>query len=125
MAGRRSADDQQWKNVKKLVARRDGEKCRLLRVISALDAGILCRNARQQLQTVDPAHIFPVSKNIRLTYEPANIVSLNRYSHEMLDTCRHPITGANITVEQVYEWWERIAGPAQWAALQALLKEEN
>ena len=125
MAGRRSADDAKWKEAKRLVAKRDSGNCRLLRVISARDAGVLCRNARQQLQTVDPAHIYPVSKYIRLTYEPDNIVSLNRYSHEMLDTCRDPITGGSISKDDVYVWWEKIAGKAQWERLQALLEGEQ
>lgn len=124
-AGRRSVDDEKWAATREAVFKRDNGKCRLLRVISARDAILLKRNAGQQLQKVDPAHIYPVSKNIPITYELANIVSLNRYSHEMLDSCRHPITGASISKEDVYEWWEQIAGAKQWDALMKIVEPEG
>ena len=123
-AGRRSMDDEKWAATREAVFKRDGGRCRLLRVIGARDAILLKKNAGQQLQKIDPAHIYPVSKNIPLTYNIANIVSLNRYSHEMLDSCRHPVTGASISKEDVYEWWEQIAGKKQWEALTALTEQE-
>lgn len=125
MTGRRSPDDDKWIAAREAVFSRDGHRCRLLRVISARDAILLKKNAGERLQKIDPAHIYPVSKNIPLTYATANIVSLNRYSHEMLDTCRHPITGASISKEDVYEWWERIAGEKQWKALMKLTEEQT
>lgn len=123
--GRRSYEDEKWAATREAVYKRDGMHCRLLRVLSAKDAILLKRNAGQQLQKLDPAHIYPVSKNIQLTYELSNIVCLNRYSHEMLDTCRHPVTGASISREDVYEWWEQIAGKKQWEALMKVAEPED
>lgn len=119
--GRRSSGDAKWAAVKADVLKRDSGRCRLLRILSARDALLLKRNAGERLQKIDPAHIYPVSKNIPLTYNPANLISLNRYSHDMLDTSRHPVTGESISRDEVYDWWKRIAGESQWNMLQSAL----
>lgn len=116
---RRDASDKKWQDVKKKVRTRDKGTDRILRVLSAKEAIILMRVANQaQLSILDPAHIFPVSVYPHLTYCEDNIVLLNRYSHENLDSIRDPVTGINITHEDAYEWWRRIAGPEQWDRLQ-------
>ena len=51
-----------------------------------------------------------------MCYDEDNIISLNRYSHENLDSYRDPITGKSITREEVNKWWVRLlkAYPPQW-----------
>ena len=79
-------------------------------------AKILRAEAKQYIKTIDPAHVIPVSRNYSMCYDEDNIISLNRYSHENLDSYRDPITGRSITREEVNKWWVRLlkACPSQW-----------
>jgi len=120
--GRRDSNDEKWIEVKDRLHKRDKSRCRLSRIISAKDALILRHRAGSRIGKIDAAHIFPVSTHPWMVYELNDLVCLNRYSHEMLDTCRDPITGASITHEEVYEWWEKIAGVRQWTALTNMIQ---
>lgn len=122
---RRDKNDKQWAKVKSELTKRDGEVCRLVRILSVSDMAMLKRNAGVRLKTLDPAHIFPVSLNTSIMYDVENLVKLNRYSHEMLDGMKHPITGNSITRDEVYKWWKKIAGDDQWYAIQRLIKERK
>lgn len=106
--GRRDSSDEKWLEVKEVVRERDGGKCRLLKVISAKEALILKKKAGYKINQIDSAHFLPVSERPDLCYEINNICLLNRYSHEMLDSFRNPITGAHISKEETFEWWLRI-----------------
>lgn len=108
--GRRDSTDERWIETKDVVHKRDQGRCRLLRVISAREALILKKKAGAQLSKIDAAHFLPVSARPDLCYDPNNICSLNRYSHEMLDSYKDPITGGSISKEEVLEWWLRIIG---------------
>lgn len=123
--GRRDGNDVAWKKVKDVVKKRDGDICRLLRVISIQQALTLKKNATVLIQKLDPAHIFPVSTHPLLCYESDNIVTLNRYSHSMLDSGRDPIKGESITNQETMAWWEKIVGPQQWDRLQKKLLGEE
>ena len=104
---RRDAKDQEWQRTKAKVVNRDRVD-RIFKVLNATEAIVLKAKAGYLLNYLDPAHIIPVSANSTIMYEPCNIVLLNRYSHEMLDSCRHPITGEHITRDEVNKWWIRI-----------------
>lgn len=119
--GRRDSNDAEWRKVKEVVRKRDSNTCRLMMVITAKQGLHLKKNGSGQLETLDPAHIFPVSTHPSLCYEKDNIVLLNRYSHSMLDSGRDPITGNPIPYEARMRWWELIAGPMQWDHLQELI----
>lgn len=106
--GRRDSNDEQWLVTKEVVHKRDKGKCRLFRVINAKEALILKKKAGYRITRIDAAHFLPVSERPDLCYDPNNICSLNRYSHEMLDSFRNPITGAHISKEEALEWWIRI-----------------
>mgnify|MGYP007057168830 CR=1 FL=1 len=123
--GRRDHKDAEWKKVKKIVRERDLETCRLIKIISMKQALLLKRNGTGVLQKLDPAHILPVSTHPDLCYEPNNIVLLNRYSHNMLDFGRDPITGEPINHEETLSWWETIAGPEQWEFLQRKIQGDD
>lgn len=120
--GRRGPDDERWIDVKDRLHKRDKGRCRILKIISAKDALILRRRAGSKIAKIDAAHIFPVSTHPWLVYELNDLVSLNRYSHEMLDSHRDPITGSSISAEEVAEWWEKIAGERQWKALTNIIQ---
>ena len=122
---RRDKNDKKWFQVKKEITKRDGNNCRLVRILSVKDMYLLKKNVGIQLNILDPAHIFPVSLDTSIMYEPANLVQLNRYSHSMLDNMKDPITGKSITRNKVYDWWQKIAGEKQWFEIQKLRKENK
>lgn len=117
---RRTKNDSQWQAVKKEVAVRDKNTCRLLSVISYRDYLILKATApKNMLETLDPAHIFSVGAHHEETYNKDNIVTLNRFSHTCLDDMKSPITGDLISREERDDWWKLIAGK-QWERIQHL-----
>ena len=123
MSGRRSKDDEQWVLVKNKVFTRDNYQCQLCRVLTAQEMGVLKRTAHHfELGTTDPAHIFGVGPFPSLIYVLENIVTLNRFSHDMLDTCRSPINGDRITRNEREQWWIRIVGEERYQYLSQLIK---
>lgn len=119
---RRDSSDKQWRDVKDRVRKRDGNKDRLLRVLTVKEALALQKKAPANIiKQLDAAHIFPVSLYPDIMYNDANIVILNRYSHEALDNLRDPITNEPISYEERQNWWKRIAGETQWNALASLV----
>lgn len=108
MAGRRTTNDKQWQETKKIVVERDRGD-RMLRCLSMPEALALKRKAGSYLQQLDPAHIIAVGDRPDLCYEPLDICLLNHYSHSNLDDCKDPITGKPITLEERDRWWYRIA----------------
>lgn len=117
---RRDKNDKEWAKVKHAIKERDGNTCRLVRKLSVGEMYELKQNAGVRYKTLDPAHIYPVSLDTSVMYEPANLVILNRYSHEMLDSMKSPLTGKSIPRSEVYKWWKRIAGDKQWYEIQRL-----
>jgi len=102
--------DELWDECRKQVRERDQNRCRLIRVLSAQEAMLLMKNAKDQLNTIDPAHIFARSIAPHMKFDPDNVVCMNRYSHHMLEDCLHPITGESITKDEEHKWWKRIVG---------------
>lgn len=124
--GRRSSKDKKWQEVKNLVARRDNMQCRLCKILSISEMAELKRQAPSHiLKVVDPAHVIPVGVNASMCYMPENIVTLNRYSHDMLDYNKHPITGETLTKHEVMDWWIRIVGEELFKQLLALSKNRK
>ena len=117
--GRRGSDDKKWQDVKKKVEKRDQGRDRMELALSLVEYKILRAEAKQYIKTIDPAHVIPVSRNYSMCYDEDNIISLNRYSHENLDSYRDPITGRSITREEVNKWWVRLlkACPSQWESI--------
>jgi hypothetical protein len=114
---KRDKNDAKWNEVKATVYERDHNGCRLLRVLNPVEAIQLINEAQAFIHRVDPAHIFPVSTDPQLCYDPNNIVCLNRYSHSNLENLRHPITGVAITKEEEMQWWIRIIGQERFDLL--------
>lgn len=117
---RRDSNDAEWKKTKRIVSKRDKGVCRLMMVVSAGEGLLLKRNSQGMLSVLDPAHYLPVSMRPDLCYDPDNIVLLNRYSHNMLDYSRNPITGEFINSSETKAWWKRIlqGNTKQYKALQ-------
>ena len=104
---RRDSNDAKWQEVKEKVRNRD-KVDRMLKVLNPVEYRVMKSNAGYLLNTLDPAHYLAVSDRPDLCYKSYNIVLLNRYSHECLDSFKDPVTGEPITKEEVRLWWDRI-----------------
>ena len=106
---KRGKDDLEWQELKKKVLARDQYKCRLMSILTAQEMGVLKKTATSvELNTLDPAHRYSVSTHPELCYELDNVFTLNRFSHECLDNCKDPVTGASIPRAIRDNWWIRI-----------------
>lgn len=113
--GVRENGDVEWQALRKRVRKRDGNSCRLLRILSPAEkAEFLEKHNKVRLQC---AHVLPASERKDLTYEDDNVVLLNEFSHKALDESKDPITGAPIDRDQVKDWWVRLLGDKQMARL--------
>ena len=124
---RRDSNDKEWTRVKKEVSDRDKGVDRIWKCLNLKEALILKKKGGVLLEKKDPAHIIAVSENESIMYEACNIVTLNRYSHEMLDSFRDPVDGHNITKREAVNWWLRILGTDknQYNDFMELLKSKN
>ena len=124
---RRDSNDKEWTRVKKEVSDRDKGADRIWKCLNLKEALVLKKKGSVLLEKKDPAHIIAVSENESIMYEACNIVTLNRYSHEMLDSFRDPVDGHNITKREAVNWWLRILGTdkKQYNDFMELLKSKN
>ena len=124
---RRDSNDKEWTRVKKEVSDRDKGVDRIWRCLNLKEALTLKKKGGVLLEKKDPAHIIAVSENESIMYEACNIVTLNRYSHEMLDSFRDPVDGHNITKKEAVQWWLRILGTdkKQYNDFMELLKSKE
>ena len=124
---RRDCNDKEWARVKKEVSKRDEGVDRILKCLNLKEALTLKKKGGVLLDKKDPAHIIAVSENETIMYEACNIVTLNRYSHEMLDSFRDPVDGHNITKGEAIKWWLRILGTdkRQYKEFKELLESKN
>ena len=124
---RRDSNDKEWTRVKKEVSDRDKGVDRIWKCLNLKEALILKKKGGVLLEKKDPAHIIAVSENESIMYEACTIVTLNRYSHEMLDSFRDPVHGHNITKREAVNWWLRILGTdkKQYNDFMELLKSKN
>ena len=124
---RRDSNDKEWTRVKKEVSDRDKGVDRIWRCLNLKEALTLKKKGGVLLEKKDPAHIIAVSENENIMYEACNIVTLNRYSHEMLDSFRDPVDGHNITKREAVNWWLRILGTdkKQYNDFMELLKSKE
>lgn len=115
---RRDSNDKDWQKVREVVIKRDRFD-RLQKVITPAEFNILKGNAGPLIQVLDPAHYLPAGQHPELIYKSYNIVLLNRWSHSQLDSCRDPIHGVPITLEERDNWWVKIlkGNPSQYAYL--------
>lgn len=102
--------DKKLKEIYKQIDIRDGNKCRLIPLLTAGELAIFKENAHGFDKIIDHSHVFGKGAYPQMKYYKENIVLLNRYSHTMLDSRRSPINGKPITHEEWEEWWIRIVG---------------
>lgn len=103
--------DEKWVEVREKVRQRDGNKCRLLSILTSEEKIFLLKEQRENLwlnKTLDPAHVLSRSKRPDLIYSEDNIVILGRLFHSRLDSIQNPLTGENISSIERDGWWIRI-----------------
>jgi len=112
--------DGQWIEVREKVRQRDGNKCRLLSILTTEEKVRLLKEQRENIwlnKTIDPAHVIARSQSPKLIYCERNIVMLGRLFHSRLDTMQNPLTGKPIIKEEVESWWIRIIGYEEYVWL--------
>jgi len=72
---------------------------------------------------LDAAHVFGKGAFPHMRYVPENVVMVNRVSHNWLDTCRSPVDGKQISVEEKNKWWKRIVGADRYEFLETISRE--
>ena len=107
------------------VRLRDGNKCRLIKLLTDVEYQEWRANQGGQGATIDAAHIFGKGAYPWMRYVPENIVCLNRFSHNSLDTYRSPINGSVISKEEHTNWWIRIVGKEIYSKLVKLSLRDN
>lgn len=96
--------------------------CRLLSVLTENELNEWGANHNGIGLILDAAHVFGKNAYPKLRYNKNNIVTLNRFSHSLLDTGRNPLNGCVITAEDKENWWRRIVNNDEvWEALKASL----
>lgn len=113
---KRTNEDPEWMSLKRQVAERD-HGCRLMRICTPQEYYILIRKAGSRASHCDPAHVFGAGPFPWMCYVKANVVQLNRFSHDCLDSCKSPITGEDISREERDSWWKRIVGSTVYEEL--------
>lgn len=101
--------DNTWIETRKIVFDRD-ETCRLISCLSQFERRELYTNSSGFHKVLDPAHVFGKGAFPHMKYDLDNVCVLNRYSHSMLDSGKHPLNGRMISKEEHEEWWIRIIG---------------
>lgn len=114
---KRTKHDPKWVALKEKVLLRD-KRDQLFRVLTAKEGLLLQKVApTRMLKQLDPAHVFPVGRYPHLCYLEDNVVLLNRWSHQNLDDCKHPVTGQPIDKVEAASWWEKIVGKEKYKEL--------
>jgi hypothetical protein len=107
------------------IRERDHCQCRLISILTKEE---LCEwrcNNNNIGGILDAAHVFGKNAFPWMRYDPRNIVTLNRYSHNCLDRGKSPINGKMISKEKHIEWWRRIVGKDEWDYLDKRSRERN
>lgn len=103
--------DEKWEELKSHLDLSKCTLCERLKYFMAFDSlEELQLSAGHLITIIDPAHIFGKGAYPHMKYDIDNVVSLNRFSHSMLDQNRDPINGNPIKSEEVKQWWTIIVG---------------
>jgi len=97
-------------NVKEKVIKRDKNKCRLWEILNAEEREKAIQNGYNVplAKKVTLAHVIRRSSKKELINTVCNIYQISLLFHERLDNYKNPLTGENISKEQVLLWWKRI-----------------
>jgi hypothetical protein len=85
----------------------------------------LYRKGGWLIDQIDRAHVFGKGANPSLKYDVDDIIWLNRYSHNNLDQFRHPVTGEQITAEEVEQHWRFLVGDERYDRLESKSRRKD
>lgn len=106
--------DEKWQVIKEKEFKRDNYQCQLLKKLNYSEKKIFEENTpKTQRENLDPAHILRKSQYPCYYYNTKNIITLNRASHNRLDHNQDPLTGRQISRNEVELWWKRIIGKSR------------
>jgi hypothetical protein len=101
---RRGKDDPVWKELKRVVDKRDGRVCQVLKCLTLKEAALVQAeksfNAR-----LDRAHLLSAGTRPEFTYFPSNIRKISHSFHERLDNYRNLVTNESIDDPNERMWW--------------------
>lgn len=119
------SNSHKWNDIKSQVYKRDNHTCRLVVCLINDELKVLKEKAGNFFKVLDPAHIFKVGSHPQIKFIPEYIVTLNRYSHSMLDSGKCPLTGKMIDPIEIESWWRRIVGTNFYDILKRLLNKSE
>ena len=115
--------DEKWIEIKNNLPK----ECELIKALQKANKLDYIRSLRHNgsflLNTLDGAHYKSRQEAPFMKYDPDNVVSLNRYSHSMLDFMKNPIDGTPITKEEQENWWKFILGQERYDRLNRKFNE--
>lgn len=118
--------DTKWDELKSQM---DLSKCRFMSILEGRNEHILLNILKQNsgglYKIIDPAHVFSRGSFSHMKYDRENVVPLNRYSHDCLDSRRHPVSGVSISDEEVEDFWLAIVGKERYTALKEKSKKRG
>ena len=107
---RRSKEDLEWQEAKRIVDLRDGHFCRWFAILLPWEVEEFKKlNAPAWMLTqIDHAHVEPVGNNITQAYDVDNIYNLSRWAHTHIDNLINPLTNEQMEKNEQWYWWVRI-----------------
>lgn len=122
-------EDKEWSGVVNLLKDRDGDSCRLLKILNIEEytqvLPEILKNFGSYKEPLDPAHIFKRNTHPELKYDLDNLVLLHRFFHSRIDSYKDPVTGKHLSKEEVAAWWKRIVGVELYNSLVRNCKNED
>lgn len=104
--GHRSSEDMKWQETKAAVRKRDGNRCRFEKCLSAIEVNHLVNDCPA---TLDSAHVLSVGDFPDQTYNVKNVYTLKRFIHRRMDAYQNPLNGRPLdNANEHWYWWWRI-----------------
>lgn len=105
---RRSTDDKEWQETKRLAHIRDKNMCVLCRLLTPTEYAKFQQSRPLMPMLIEVAHIEAVANHVEKVYDLDNVVCLCHAMHDRLDRMQDPVTGKNISKSVQLDWWQRI-----------------
>jgi hypothetical protein len=105
---RRSTEDKEWQETKRLARIRDKNMCVLCRLLTPTEYAKFQQSRPLMPMLIEVAHIEAVANHVEKVYDLDNVVCLCHAMHDRLDRMQDPVTGKNISKSVQLDWWQRI-----------------
>lgn len=119
--------DDKWEQVKKEVHKRDNNRCRVLKILSVKEYGLIKDQIKSSNEILDVCHVISRAQGPQeeLYYNSNNLFLAHRLFHSRLDQYKDLITNKSISKEERNTWIIRIIGNDCWNNLNKLYGELN